>query len=700
MYKKGALSSIQYVKGVGPKLATLLKKKGINTIEDALYYLPRAYEDRSKLTTISKLVPMEYGLFQAQILDIDINRFKGGRKKILTVKVGDSTGKIVCKWFNFSEKYFLDSLKKGANVFVSGTSSIYNGRLELHHPDIEIIEEGASSDDKLHYGRIVPIYSETEGLGQKTIRRIMFNVVDGFANSVEDFMPASVLTSMKLPPLSTSIKEVHFPSKDTDIRSLSDFNSLWQKRLIFDEFFVLELALSIRRRGIKKRQGISFDVKQEYLDMLNSKLPFELTNAQNKVIQELISDMKKPEPMNRLIQGDVGSGKTIVAFYAAMLAILNGKQVAMMAPTEILAEQHYRNFIELFGCDVKAELLISSINKSEKQRIRSEIEKGTVGFVVGTHALIQGDVDFNSLGLIIVDEQHRFGVEQRLSLMKKGTPDTIVMTATPIPRTLAMTLYGDLDVCVIDEKPKGRQAITTRVVNEDKRKVVYDFIKEELKKGRQAYFIYPLIEESEKLMLKSAKDAVRVLATEFKSWNVGLLHGKMRGEEKEQVMRDFKDAKINLLVSTTVVEVGIDVPNATVMFIEHPERFGLSQLHQLRGRIGRGDVRSVCIMMAGSNQTDTSTKRLMAMVATDDGFKIAEEDLSLRGPGEFFGTRQHGIPGFRVGNLVRDIDMLVLARNEADRLIKMDPDLTLAPHRKLRFMLSERFKDKIRLMDS
>ncbi len=700
MYKKGALSSIQYVKGVGPKLATLLKKKGINTIEDALYYLPRAYEDRSKLTTISKLVPMEYGLFQAQILDIDINRFKGGRKKILTVKVGDSTGKIVCKWFNFSEKYFLDSLKKGANVFVSGTSSIYNGRLELHHPDIEIIEEGASSDDKLHYGRIVPIYSETEGLGQKTIRRIMFNVVDGFANSVEDFMPASVLTSMKLPPLSTSIKEVHFPSKDTDIRSLSDFNSLWQKRLIFDEFFVLELALSIRRRGIKKRQGISFDVKQEYLDMLNSKLPFELTNAQNKVIQELISDMKKPEPMNRLIQGDVGSGKTIVAFYAAMLAILNGKQVAMMAPTEILAEQHYRNFVELFGCDVKAELLISSINKSEKQRIRSEIEKGTVGFVVGTHALIQDDVDFNSLGLIIVDEQHRFGVEQRLSLMKKGTPDTIVMTATPIPRTLAMTLYGDLDVCVIDEKPKGRQAITTRVVNEDKRKVVYDFIKEELKKGRQAYFIYPLIEESEKLMLKSAKDAVRVLATEFKSWNVGLLHGKMRGEEKEQVMRDFKDAKINLLVSTTVVEVGIDVPNATVMFIEHPERFGLSQLHQLRGRIGRGDVRSVCIMMAGSNQTDTSTKRLMAMVATDDGFKIAEEDLSLRGPGEFFGTRQHGIPGFRVGNLVRDIDMLVLARNEADRLIKMDPDLTLAPHRKLRFMLSERFKDKIRLMDS
>jgi len=700
MYKKGALSSIQYVKGVGPKLATLLKKKGINTIEDALYYLPRAYEDRSKLTTIDKLVPMEYGLFKAQILDIDINRFKGGRKKILTVKVGDSTGKIVCKWFNFSEKYFLDSLKKGADVFVSGTSSIYNGRLELHHPDIEIIEEGVSSDDKLHYGRIVPIYSETEGLGQKTIRRIMYNVVDGFVNTVEDFMPGSVLDSMKLPPLSTSIKEVHFPSKDTDIKSLSDFNSRWQRRLVFDEFFVLELALSIRRRGIKKRQGISFDIKQEYLDMLNSKLPFELTNAQNKVIQELLSDMKKPEPMNRLIQGDVGSGKTIVAFYAAMIAILNGKQVAMMAPTEILAEQHYKNFVGLFGGDVRAELLISSINKSEKQRIRTEIQKGTLGFVVGTHALIQDEVDFNSLGLIIVDEQHRFGVEQRLSLMKKGAPDTIVMTATPIPRTLAMTLYGDLDVCVIDEKPKGRQAITTRVVNEDKRKVVYDFIKEELKKGRQAYFIYPLIEESEKLMLKSAKDAVRLLASEFKEWNVGLLHGKMRGEEKEQVMRDFKDAKINLLVSTTVVEVGIDVPNATVMFIEHPERFGLSQLHQLRGRIGRGDVRSVCIMMAGSNQTDTSTKRLMAMVATDDGFKIAEEDLALRGPGEFFGTRQHGIPGFRVGNLVRDIDVLVLARNEADRLIKIDPDLTLAPHRKLRFMLSERFKDKIRLMDS
>ncbi len=697
-YKKGASASIQYVKGVGPKLAILLKKKGIVTVEDALYFLPRTYEDRSKLRTISELEPMEYGLFEAEVLDFEVNRFKGGRKQILTVKVGDGTGKIVCKWFNFSDRYFSDFLKKGAKVFVSGTTSIYNGRMEMHHPDIEPV--GRATEDKLHYGRIVPIYSETEGLGQKTIRRIMYNVVENFSNSVEDFMPPAVLSSMKLAPLSESLRQVHFPSKGTDIKSLCDFRNANQKRLIFDEFFVLELAFSIRRRGIKKRPGISFDAKPDWLNMINSKLPFKLTDAQTKVIEEILIDMKSSEPMNRLIQGDVGSGKTIVAFYAAAIAILNGKQVAMMAPTEILAEQHYKNFVKLFGENFKAELLVSSINKIEKQNIKTKIENGEVGFVVGTHALIQEDVNFKDLGLIVVDEQHRFGVEQRLNLIKKGTPDTIVMTATPIPRTLAMTLYGDLDVSVIDEKPSGRQPITTRVVTEDKRKVVYDFVRSEIQKGRQAYFIYPLIEESEKLMLKNVKDAVRHLSAEFKGWNVGLLHGKVRPEEKEAVMRDFKDGKINILVSTTVVEVGIDVPNATVMFIEHPERFGLSQLHQLRGRIGRGEFRSVCILMAGDNPTEASSKRLMAMAATEDGFKIAEQDLELRGPGEFFGTRQHGIPGFRVGNLVRDIDTLVLARNEADRLIKIDPELVMASNRKLRFVLTERFRDKIRLMDS
>lgn len=699
MYKKGASAAIQYVKGVGPKLAVLLKKKGIETVQDALYFLPRTYEDRSKLRTISELGPMEYGLFQAEVLEVDVNRFKGGRKKILTVKVGDHTGRIVCKWFNFSDRYFSDFLKKGARIFVSGNTSIYNGRLEMHHPDIEPVGDG-SPEDKLHYGRIVPIYSETEGLGQKTIRRIMYHVVEDFSDTLDDFMPPSVLGTMKLPPLIKSIREVHFPSPDTKVTELCDFNSTWQRRLIFDEFFVLELALSIRRRGIKKRPGISFDVKQEWLEMINSKLPFQLTGSQLKVIDEILKDMRSPEPMNRLIQGDVGSGKTIVAFYAAAISILNGKQVAMMVPTEILAQQHYKNFQSLFGDSFKAELLISSINKVEKQRIKKSIEDGSTGFVVGTHALIQEDVNFNSLGLIVVDEQHRFGVEQRLNLIKKGVPDTLVMTATPIPRTLAMTLYGDLDVSVINEKPKGRQAIATRVVTEDKRKVVYEFIRSEMEKGRQAYFIYPLIEESEKLMLKNAKDAARHLSAEFKGWKVGLLHGRMRQEEKDEVMVAFKEGKISMLVSTTVVEVGIDVPNATVMFIEHPERFGLSQLHQLRGRIGRGDVRSVCIMMAGTNPTDVATRRLMAMAATDDGFKIAEEDLALRGPGEFFGTRQHGIPGFRVGNLVRDVDILALARSEADRLIKSDPDLMLSPHRKLRFVLSERFRDKITLMDS
>jgi ATP-dependent DNA helicase RecG len=699
MYKKGIDTPIQFVKGVGPKLAVLLGRKEIQTVGDAFYFLPRTYEDRSQLRKISELQPMEYALFNGVILDTDVFRLKGGRRKIFTVKVGDSTGHINCKWFNFNERFMHNIIKPGAKVFVSGETSLYGGRLEVHHPDIEVVDDKESADDKIHYGRIVPIYSETEGLKQKMIRRIMFNMVDVFSTEVEDYMPKDILERMKLPALKESLKEVHFPSKGTDISQLREFATGWQKRLIFDEFFVLELALALRRRGIKKKQGIKFSVQKEWLELLNSMIPFQLTGAQKKVIQEILHDMNIDEPMNRLIQGDVGSGKTVVAFYAAVICIMNGYQAAIMAPTEILAEQHFKTFQKVFGNDFKAELLVGSMTKAKKQKVKQELQTGEISFLIGTHAVIQDDVDFKKLGLIIVDEQHRFGVEQRLHLANKGNPDVLVMTATPIPRTLSMTLYGDLDVSVIDEKPAGRIPIITKLVYDQKRNLVYDFVRDELKKGLQAYFVYPLVEESDKLMLKNAKDAAKHLAEIFNGYTVGLLHGRMRAEEKEQIMREFKEGKINLLVSTTVIEVGIDVPNATVMFIEHPERFGLSQLHQLRGRIGRGESRSVCILMAENHLNEVAVRRLTTLVKTDDGFKVAEEDLAIRGPGEFMGTKQHGIPGLRVADLVRDMEILILARTEALRLVQNDPDFMLAPHKQLKNILVTRFQDKIRFMN-
>lgn len=689
---------IQYVKGVGPKLAALLKRKNIECIEDSLYYVPRSYEDRSTLRKISEITPSNYALVKAEIIDINYISLKNKRRKIFTITVADTTGRINLKWFNYNEAYMRKLYKVGDKVLVSGVSSIYAGRLEFYHPDLEKFTD--DTYDNINFGRIVPIYSETEGLTQKTIRRIQYNIISNYSSKIEEYLSMELINRLKLPDIKESIKQVHFPGKDNSVEELINFSTSWQRRLIFDEFFIIELALALRRKGIKRRKGISYEIKKTWLDYIYSKIPFKLTKGQEKAILEIFEDMKKSEPMNRLVQGDVGSGKTIVAFIASILAIFNGYQSVMMAPTEILAEQHLKTFKNFFNDDFKAVLLTSSIAKKEKEKIKEGVKAGSIDILIGTHAVIQDDVKFFKLGFVVVDEQHRFGVEQRLKLINRGAPDILVMTATPIPRTLAMTVYGDLDFSIIRDKPAGRIPIVTRLVNNSKRNIVYDFIKEELKKDRQAYFVYPLIEESEKLLLKDAKKAAETLSLEFHPYKVMLLHGKMTQSEKESIMQDFKNKKAQILVSTTVIEVGIDVPNATVMFIEHPERFGLSQLHQLRGRIGRGDARSCCIMMLNTRVSDDSYKRLNVLVETDDGFKIAEEDLIIRGPGEFLGTKQHGELGFKLGNLIRDIEILTLARQEALRLVETDPDLKFPVNKKLREVLLTRFKNKINLMDA
>lgn len=695
MYNK--VLDIQYVKGVGPKLSKLFNKKGIYNTLDALFFLPRDYEDRTKISKIQNIEPLKYNIIKAKIKSVDLIRTSKVRRSILNIKVSDDTGVINCKWFNFNQKYMLNSFKPGVDVIVSGNTSLYAGGVEFYHPEIEILDKDFNN---IHYGRVVPIYSETQGLSKKVIRKIMYGVISNHLDSVTEYMSEDILKRNNFPSLVESFSEIHFPSSTKHIDDLRNFNTLWQKRLSFDEFFFLELALSLRRANIKKTSGISFEIKKEWCDMIESSFPFKLTNSQKDVLSDVFQDMKNSFPMNRLIQGDVGSGKTVISFYAAVLSILNGYQAAMMVPTEILAEQHYNNFKNIFGDNFKAALLTGSLSKKAKDSLKKDIEEGNINFIIGTHALIEEDIYFKKLGFVVLDEQHRFGVEQRLKLISKGRPDVMVMTATPIPRTLTMTVYGDLDVSVITEKPKGRGELITKLVYDNKRDVVYDFIKKELSKGRQAYFIYPLVEESEKLMLKNAKEEASKLSQIFSDFKVSLVHGKMRSEEKNSVMSDFKKGSIDLLVSTTVIEVGVDVANASIMFIEHPERFGLSQLHQLRGRIGRGSERSVCILMASRKLTENAKLRLNKMVETNDGFAIAEEDLAIRGPGEVLGTRQHGIPDFRVGSLIRDMKVLMLARSEARSLISRDPFLSFSSSKNIKEILLSKYRNKIDFIKS
>ncbi|OGP62620.1 MAG: ATP-dependent DNA helicase RecG [Deltaproteobacteria bacterium RBG_13_47_9] len=538
--------------------------------------------------------------------------------------------------------------------------------------------DGEIENDYINFKRIVPIYSETEGLHQRTLRRLMKNILDGYADELRSPIPQEIVRGKDLIEFQEAFRRVHFPPDEESMEDLNLYRSDGHRRIIFDELFFLELGLAMKRRGAALKKGISFRTDGYLPEKLLKQLPFQLTSSQKRVLAEIKEDMEKPHPMNRLIQGDVGSGKTMVALLACLYGVECGYQAAIMVPTEVLAEQHYLNlhqWVEPLG--VRVALLTSSIRSSEKEDLYRQIRQGDIQMVIGTHAVIQEAVQFHRLGVAIIDEQHKFGVVQRGLLKKKGAePDILVMTATPIPRTLAMSIYGDLDVSLIEELPAGRMPVKTKVFHESTRGKVYRILEEEVRKGRQAFIVYPLVEESEKLDLRDASRMAEHLQKQvFPEFRIGLLHGRMKCDEKEAIMMEFKEGKIQILVATTVIEVGIDIPNASVMVVEHAERFGLSQLHQLRGRIGRGSYPSHCLLLAQSRSSEEARARLRAMERTTDGFQIAEEDLILRGPGEFFGIRQSGLPDFRIAHVIRDARILEEARREAFQLVQEDPEL-------------------------
>lgn len=686
----------QYVKGVGPKIGQLLARKGLNTVEDLLFFLPRKYEDRRVVKPIARIESGRKETVVGTIVRAEIHPYK--RRRVFEAVIRDDTAALKAKWFKGSFAYLRNTFKPGLRVILTGEMRIYQFEPEMIHPDYEILEEGEESG--LHFKRIVPIYSETEGLGQKSLRRILLHAVEDYARCVPGPIPREICERQGLIDIIEAVREVHFPGPESDLDCLNEMRSKAHRRLIFDELFYFELAMALKHAGNVLDEGIAFRSGGELTGRFLSILPFGLTAAQRRVIGEIHGDMARPSPMHRLLQGDVGSGKTVVSMAAMLTACENGYQAAIMAPTEILAEQHHRNvarWAEALG--LKAALLLGSMRGPEKREIARRIEGGEVHIVVGTHALIQEGVDFRKLGLAVVDEQHRFGVVQRATLRAKGAnPDVLVMTATPIPRTLAMTVYGDLDISVIDEMPPGKKPVKTKVFFERERPRVYEIIRKEIAKSNQVFIVYPLVTESEALDLKDATRMAEHLQRDvFPELRVGLIHGRMKGPEKEQIMKAFNGHELDILVATTVIEVGIDIPQASLMVIEHAERFGLAQLHQLRGRVGRSDIPSYCVLMTGSKGSENARKRLGIMEKTNDGFRIAEADLEIRGPGELMGTRQSGIPDFRVANILRDGRLLGDARGEAFLLVHKDPRLERPEHAVLREVLLWKWEGRLDL---
>ena len=687
-------TSIQYMKGVGPKRVVLFERLGIRTVRDLLYYIPRRYEDRSNFSSISKLRVGTQQTVMGKVLTSGVQKLKSNLS-ILRVAIDDGTGIIIAAWFN--QPFLEEQFKIGTKIVVSGKVQLYGRELQISSQSYEILhskDKESDTEELIHTGRIVPFYPLTQDISQRRIRRMIKNALDNCLDQINDMLPQNIKDRYSLVDTKQALLNIHFPKTQKDKDSA-------YRRIVFDEFLLLQLGILLKKASISEPQlGIKHKNKGILLKQFLEILPFKLTDAQRKVIDEINRDMTSEEQMNRLIQGEVGSGKTIVAIAALLITVENGYQGAIMVPTEILAEQHYITLAEMLSpLGIKVDLLIGSTPRKSRAEITKNICNGFTDIVVGTHTLVQENIKFKSLGLIVIDEQHRFGVLQRNVLRKKGLhPDVLMMTATPIPRTLALTVYGDLDISTIRELPPGRGTVSTYWVSNSQLTGVYEFIKEEIKRASQAYVVSPLIEESSTIESTAATQLFEHFQKEiFPDLRIGLLHGQMKNEDKERTMMEFRENRINILVSTTVIEVGIDIPNATIMLIENAERFGLSQLHQLRGRIGRGRDQSYC-MLHGMPKTSEAQKRLTVMTQTQDGFRIAQEDLEIRGPGEFFGTKQHGLPELKIGNIISDIDIMEIARREAVNIIKYDPELSAKQNRLIKGEFMQSFKHRIDLV--
>jgi ATP-dependent DNA helicase RecG len=667
---------VKYVKGVGPQRAAALAEAGITTVGDLLHYLPFRYEDRIRFTKISEAIPGEVATISAEVGAGASVRFARGRNVMYYLTVLDGTGQLQARFFHGG--YLEGRFKQGQRLVLHGKVEIdprRPGRPGMVNPQIELIGnvEKNRPPDSTEVGRIVPIYESVGGISSRILRRIVYEVLLNFDSNIPDTLPPEIRERYRFPSKREALLAVHFPPRDADLDQLNEFRTQAHLRMIFEEFFFYQLGLAVRRQREHQETGIALRVRDDRIrEAVKRILPFKPTAAQKRVLAEIAADLEQAKPMHRLLEGDVGSGKTIVAFEAAAIAIENDCQVALMAPTEILAVQHFLSARRIFApAGYRVELVISGMPRAGKAAAIERVRNAEVDFVVGTHALIEDQVAFARLGLVIVDEQHRFGVLQRKRLIEKGaSPHVLVMTATPIPRTLALTLYGDLDLSVIDELPPGRTPVATRWTAEQQLGGVWEFLRREIARGRQAYIIYPVIEESKQELKAATAEYERLAKEVFPHLKLGLLHGRLKSEEKEDVMERFRHGGIQALVATTVIEVGVDVPNATIMVIEHADRFGLAQLHQLRGRIGRGAEKSTCVLVAPKSITGEARERLETMVATTNGFEIAERDLKQRGPGEFFGTRQHGDVAFQVAHPLRDHQWLEVARREAFALVE------------------------------
>jgi len=691
-------NSVQYLKGIGPEKAKVLASVGIKTVEDLLYYIPRRYLDRSTILPVNRLKTGSTVTVMGRVEAFGVKR---GRKPQFQVILRDESGFLRLTWFS-KLRWVKDFFEENDLVVASGPVTFYRG-LQMVHPEFEIVSrsDGEGSDEELiHTGRVIPLYPSTGELKKlrlhsRGLRRVLKPLLNKLPDLVPETLPQKIISDSDLLSLPEALRNIHFP-EDLQMTNLA------RSRLAFDELFYLELMLALRKKRIHKEKGVAFRKPGSLVRSAVEMFPFELTPAQKKVLREIASDMMSQDSMHRLLQGDVGSGKTVVAFVALLMAVESGYQAALMAPTEILAEQHHitvHRMLESLG--VKTALLTSSVAGPERETVLEAIARGKAKIIIGTHALIQKKVDFFKLGLVVIDEQHRFGVMQRAKLKQKGiSPDVLVMTATPIPRSLALTLYGDLDVSIIDTLPPGRKRVKTSLHGGNSKSDVYGFLEKELQKGHQAYVVYPLVEESQKADLNAATQSYEFLKKEiFPNRRLALLHGRIKSKERESIMQTFRDGGFDILICTTVIEVGVDVPNATVMVIEHAERFGLSQLHQLRGRIGRGEDQSFCLLVADPPLSEEAKKRLKAMSSITDGFKISEIDLKLRGPGEFFGTRQHGLPELKIADIVTDARLLYQARNWAFQIIEEDPNLTQKENLCIRSNFLRKYKRRFSLVD-